>query len=262
MGIHDMRGLRDVFRPADLLVALGLLTRLPVPFPHATARAPAAAAWAYPLVGLVVGGIAVLVGGLAQNFGMPPPVTAIFVLTSLIMLTGAMHEDGLADCADGFWGGWEAARRLEIMKDSQVGTYGVLALILSLLLRWSVVVILIENGALAGALLAAAVMSRAGMVGVMAALPNARRGGLSAQTGQPGKSSVAVAMLLAGVAAFLAPGGAFIWLVCVASLTGLTAALIARAKIGGQTGDVLGATQQLVEIAVLYTVAAVILGSV
>ena len=113
----------------DIPAALGLLTRLPIPVDagQATARG-AKAAWAYPVVGLV---LACLIGGPAWTISdfMPPAILAALVLVALITLTGALHEDGLADTTDGLWGGWEPARRLEIMKDSQIGSYGVLALV-------------------------------------------------------------------------------------------------------------------------------------
>lgn len=240
----------------DIRRALALLTRLPVraSFPEAGS---AAWVWAFPLVGLIIGGIAVgvTVGLLALGL----PIGAVVIGLGLqVILTGAMHEDGLADTADGLWGGWTPERRLEIMKDSHIGTYGVLALVLALLWRWSL------WGALIGlapvALVAGAVVSRGAMVGVMAALPHARAGGLSHTTGRPGKTP---AMIAAGVAAGIA-------LLCLGSIGALLAmiaasaaavgvALLARTKLGGQTGDILGATQIASEIVVLTALAAWIL---
>ncbi len=239
------------FRPQDVLLALALLTRLPVSLPMPAGRAPAAAAWAYPLVGLVVAGIALAVGWVMTWLGATAPIVAAFVLLTSIVVTGAMHEDGLADCADGFWGGWTRERRLEIMKDSTIGTYGVVALVISLMLRWYLLTTLIDKGALAGAVLVAAVMSRAGMVWVMHRLPNARDGGLSAQTGRPDLAAALVAVGLGAVAAVAAPEVSALWLIFFAVLVTLGAGLIARRKIGGQTGDALGATQQVLEVTVL-----------
>lgn len=239
------------FRPGDLLIALALLTRLPVRFELSGRRAPSAAAWAYPLVGLFVGGTALCVGWLFESLGTAAPITAFFVLLSMVVTTGAMHEDGLADCADGFWGGWDVARRLEIMKDSQVGSYGVIALVMSLLLRWYILTMLIDKGALVGAVLVSAVMSRAAMVAVMHLLPNARRSGLSAQAGRPEGAPTLIALAFAVIAAIAAPDVAFVWLTLSAAIASLAVGALARAKVGGQTGDVLGATQQVVEITVL-----------
>ncbi len=229
-----------LLQPGDIALALALLTRLPVRLAHGAATRGAAAAWAWPLAGAIVGGLAALGGSIALALGLPTGVVAGIVLAAGIVLTGALHEDGLADCADGFWGGWDRARRLEIMKDSHIGSYGVLALGLSLILRWSALSALIAAGHLWGPIIAAAALSRVPMTGVMHALPNARGSGLSQSTGRP------------------AQGGAVIAAVLAAALAGLAAAAIARARIGGQTGDVLGATQQLAEIAALAALAAVL----
>jgi len=115
----------------DVPAALGLLTRLPVPVDtdHATARA-AKAAWAYPLVGLVLALLLAVIGWLAS--GLMPEIRAAILLAAGVIITGALHEDGLADAVDGLWGGWDKARRLEIMKDSHIGAYGVIGLVLSL----------------------------------------------------------------------------------------------------------------------------------
>ncbi|MBD3663682.1 adenosylcobinamide-GDP ribazoletransferase [Sulfitobacter sp. TSTF-M16] len=234
-----------------MVLALALLTRLPFPHTPSAARAPAAAAWAYPLVGVVVGLLALAVGWAVQWLGATAPITAMVVLATGIVVTGAMHEDGLADCADGFWGGWTVARRLEIMKDSQIGTYGVIALVMSLLTRWYVLTMLIDKGALVGAVLVSAVISRAAMVGVMHWLPNARKIGLSAQTGRPAGAPTVMALGIAVVAAVAAPTVSMFWLLIFAALVTVAAGRVARRKIGGQTGDVLGATQQVVEITVL-----------
>lgn len=244
------------FAPRDMVVALGLLTRLPLPasaFDGLSDRAPALAAWAYPLVGLVTGGVAVLAAWCAGAVGLGPSIQAILALLAGALVTGAMHEDGLADCADGFWGGWTQDRRLEIMKDSQIGTYGVLALILSLLLRWQAMTLLIASGGLL-TLIPVAVVSRAAMVWVMAKLRQARAGGLSAKTGQPPRAALLAALGIGAAAALLS--GAFFWTLVVAACTTLAIASIARRKIGGQTGDVLGATQQGVEAACLLSLAA------
>ncbi|WP_201722610.1 adenosylcobinamide-GDP ribazoletransferase, partial [Sulfitobacter sp. HI0021] len=115
MAIPDITTLRHAFRARDIAVAFALLTRLPLPhfhFPTEPQRPPARSAWAYPLVGIVLALIAGAVGLALTRMGATPPLTAAFVLLALVMLSGAMHEDGLADCADGFWGAWTAEKRL------------------------------------------------------------------------------------------------------------------------------------------------------
>ena len=243
-------------QPRDLAVALALLTRLPLPYPDFAPDAPrpaAHAAWAYPLVGVVVGVLSALAAFIALWLGLPASVAALFALLAGVTSTGAMHEDGLADCADGFWGGWTRDRRLEIMKDSQIGTYGVIALVLSVGLRWAAISALITDGALLMALVGAGVISRAGMVLIMTYLPHARSTGLSRQTGIPprGAALFAGAIGLAALA-LITPAPIFSVIMAVGIVL-VTTTLIAKAKIGGQTGDVLGSAQQLIEIAVLLT---------
>ncbi|RME14541.1 MAG: adenosylcobinamide-GDP ribazoletransferase [Alphaproteobacteria bacterium] len=244
-----------LFRPGDLAAALALLTRLPVPADH---RRGGAAAWAWPLAGLAVALVAGLVGMVAAGFGLPPALVAGLVLAAQILVTGALHEDGLADSADGLWGGQDRARRLEIMKDSRIGSYGVLALGLSLGLRWGALAALIGTGHLFGALLTAAVLSRAPMAVLSAALPNARGSGLSADVGRPGRETALAAVALAGLVALLAAGwaalAAFLWV----ALATIALAALAKARLGGQTGDILGASQQLGEIAALSALAAML----
>jgi adenosylcobinamide-GDP ribazoletransferase len=236
-------------RAADILLALVLLTRLPLPhLPQEAFKRQSAAVWAFPLAGLAVALPACLVASLALSLDLPAPVAAGLTLAVQILLTGAMHEDGLADTADGFWGGFDTARRLEIMKDSQIGTYGVLALILGLGLRWMALAALFET---AGPwfLVALAALSRAAMPVVMHALPNARLAGLSHGVGRPARLPVILGACLALAIAtpVLGPMAGLCVAFAMAGTT-LGMAALARAKIGGQTGDILGATQQICEI--------------
>ncbi len=237
----------------DIPLALVLLTRLPVPkLPSQVFARQASAAWAFPLVGAILGALACCVGWAAMSIGLNATASALLVVTSLILSTGAMHEDGLADTVDGFWGGFTSERRLEIMKDSHIGTYGVLALILSLFLRVTLIETLIAAQYFS-AILAATVWSRAMMPPVMASLPNARGSGLSQSVGAPKISIVAGGVGLAfGICAVLI-GISALAAVLLSALAVLALAMVARSKIGGQTGDVLGATQQISEIAMLLT---------
>lgn len=233
----------------DIATAVALLTRLPISVP--ARQRGAAAAWAYPLAGLAVGLVAALTGTLAAWLGLSAALAAGLVLLSMIVATGALHEDGLADTADGLWGGWTAQKRLEIMKDSRIGTYGVIALVLSLGLRWAALAALATQGGLGGAVLAAAALSRAPMLFVMHALPSARDGGLSASVGRPGRGSVILGLGIAAILGGVLTGTRIFPLLLLLSLTTFAIAAIAKAKIGGQTGDILGATQQISEIAIL-----------
>ena len=247
----------DMLRTAcdDLRAALGLLTRLPLPYPSGTPRG-AAAAWAWPLAGAIIGAIVGMVAGLGLYLGQTPAVAAAIALAAQAMLTGAMHEDGLADTADGLWGGWDKARRLEIMKDSHIGSYGVLALILVTLARWSALTALLATGSQVGAFIAVAALSRAAMAAMIAWLPNARGKGLSHMVGRPSAMMAGVAVAIAVIACLLLTGWQAIGMVVLAAGVTIGLGLIARAKIGGQTGDILGATQQLAETAALCAFAA------
>lgn len=251
MTISDMAG----SALADLRSALGLLTRLPLPQSNAVPRG-AQAAWAWPLAGAIIGGMAAMVALSALLLGVSAPVAAAVTLAAQAMLTGAMHEDGLADSADGLWGGWDKARRLEIMKDSHIGSYGVLALILVILARWSALSALLATGNALTAIIAVAALSRASMAALMAWLPNARDGGLSKAVGRPSVGMAATALCLAMVICLVLVGWQSIGMVIAAASVSLGLGLIARAKIGGQTGDILGAAQQLAETAALSALAA------
>ncbi|MGB5560615.1 MAG: adenosylcobinamide-GDP ribazoletransferase [Paracoccaceae bacterium] len=239
---NDMRRIQ----PADITEALGLLTRLSV---RSRGARGVNAGWAWPLAGALVALIAGIAGWSLARIGLPVNLTAALIVAAMVVLTGAMHEDGLADCADGFWGGWTPERRLDIMKDSRIGTYGVVALVLALLARWSAIVGLIGAGAPLGPLVAAAALSRVPMLALMWSLPNARAGGLSDQTGKPDRDTVLLAGAVGLLIALIFAGFAAIPAAVAVAAVAWGATRLAQERIGGQTGDVLGATQQLGEIA-------------
>lgn len=236
---------------SDFPAALSLLSRWPLRASMASLSRGAQTAWCWPLVGLVLAGLAALLAVIAQALGVPPAIAALLALSLMVLQTGALHEDGLADVADGFWGGATPARRLEIMKDSAIGSYGTLALILSLGLRGAALISLTDH--LAIALLTSAILSRGAMVAIMHALPPARPNGLSAQTGRPSLETVLIALGLSAVLTLLLIGWSAFWLLLITGLAGVFVAKIALAKINGQTGDVLGASQQIIEIAMLIS---------
>lgn len=242
--------LRDIALrlPTDLLSAFALLSRLPLPDHKGTG---AASAWAWPLVGALLGAIWASLASAALWLGITPGVTAVLVLALGAMLTGGLHEDGLSDTADGLYGGWTRERRLEIMKDSRVGSYGVLALVLVTLARWSALTAVLVYGGHWAALVATGALSRAPMALVMALLPNARGEGLSHATGRPTAATALVGLALAAGLAVALTGWTAVALVFATLAVTLWLAVTALRRIGGQTGDVLGATQQLAEVACL-----------
>lgn len=241
----------------DLRLACALLTRLPWPHLPDTAFAhQSRAAWAYPIAGMAVGALGALTGALAMGLGLSSQVSAGLVLVVLTMTTGAMHEDGIADSADGLWGGWTMERRLEIMKDSRIGAYGVIALILSLGLRWAALSIVVAVSPFV--VIAVAAGSRAVMPVLMSTMPNARATGLSQSVGQPDMTRALVGLAVGILAMIIFTGWSALpaAIIAAAAVTGF--AMIARKKIGGQTGDILGASQQIAEIAMLLVLSVIL----
>jgi adenosylcobinamide-GDP ribazoletransferase len=238
---------------ADIRAALGFLTRLPVGVPDV---ALAQAARLFPVVGALVGLAGGILYAIALHLGLPPLLAATAAIGGTVLLTGGLHEDGLADLADGFGGGKDAAERLAIMRDSRTGAFGVLAIGLSLLARVAALAALATPIAV-GALVAAHALGRAALPLVMAREPFARADGLAVSAGRPREGAALLAIGLGLVFALLGLGwsGGILAVLLAAAITfGLTR--LARRKIGGQTGDLLGAIEQLVEIAVLAVAAA------
>jgi adenosylcobinamide-GDP ribazoletransferase len=216
-----------------------------------------------PLAGAVIGIGTAAVLLLTALLNLPPLLAAAVTIATLVAATGALHEDALADVADGFGGGATASARLEIMRDSRIGTFGTVALVLSLLIRVAALASLAGGSfaTAATAVFAAAVLSRTGCVAVLAQLPPARPDGLGASAGTPDRDILNEALVLGGGLAgiVLVPGaGLFAALTAIAAGAAATWAMIAlaRARIGGQTGDVAGAGQQAAECAVLVAIAA------
>ena len=241
----------------DLRLALAFLTRLPIRGAIAP-RPLAAAVRCFPLVGLVVGLGGGLVYALGLKLGLPPLGAALFAIVATGLLTGALHEDGLADSADGLAGGHDREQRLAIMSDSRIGSYGVLALIVSVMSRASFLGGLPSAHGIA-ALIAAHALARAGMALVMARGIPAKSGGLAAGAGKPAEGDALIALAIAAVIAWIALGPVVAAVALVATLIVAWAmARLGKRLIGGYTGDILGAIEQLSEIAVLAIAAAVI----
>lgn len=254
-GTAALTTLRDITTRLvpDLLSALALLTRLPLPDHRPTGGA---SSWAWPLVGALIGAVCAAAASLALALGLTVGVVAALTLALAAMLTGGLHEDGLSDSADGLFGGWTKARRLEIMKDSRIGSYGMLALMLVTLARWSALETVLAQDAQWPALIAAGAISRAPMAVIMALLPNARGTGLSHATGAPTAVVAAVAVGIAAAVGAVLTGGGVVAMLALSAVTSVALALSAAKRIGGQTGDILGASQQLADAACLAALAA------
>jgi adenosylcobinamide-GDP ribazoletransferase len=242
---------------ADFLASLAFLTRLPLP--RDMASIPLAQAMrAFPVVGAAIGAAAGVLLTTLQALGLPSLAAAGLTLAGLALLTGALHEDGLADVADGFGGGRDRARKLEIMRDSRIGTYGVVTLALILVIRaacfadiagqswWLVICILAAAGA----------FSRALVVWLMATTDPARGDSLSAGAGRPSRDILLAALLVGAVAAVVLSyvtvglfGAAVI--VLAGAVPAAVIRMLALRQIGGHTGDVCGALIVVSETAML-----------
>jgi adenosylcobinamide-GDP ribazoletransferase len=249
----------------DIARAAGFLSRLPMPAHHFRDHdgTLSRAAAMFPVAGLLIGlgpGLLVwLLGALGANAAL----TALIALMVLIGLTGALHEDGLADSADAFGARGGREQMLAIMKDSRIGTYGVLALMISFSLRAvALTIITAATGGLNALLLllAVAAISRTAMVWHWSALALARTDGVAAAVGAPDPARARLTLLI-GSGLFLLLAGLASGLITAAIALGLVAAAawhwtgMVRGRLGGHTGDTIGATQQITETAALATLA-------
>ncbi len=236
---------------ADIMLSAAFLTRLPVSVPPSTpCQALASAMRVFPVVGAGIGLAGGVVFALAASLGMSWWLSATFALAAMVLITGALHEDALADVADGFGGGRDRDAKLHIMRDSRVGTYGVLALVVAVVARIAALAALEQTGLVIALLIAAGAASRCVMPAVMHFLEPARADGLGADAGKPDRITVYWAAALAfGIA--VAALGVTSAVACLAAAAAAAwgMARLAKAQVGGYTGDVLGACGLLAEIA-------------
>ena len=248
---------RLAYAARDIADALRFFTRL-----NLGATAPAAPldiariAWAAPVAGAVVGLIGALILALTTLLGLPPLLRAGLATAALVAATGALHEDGLADVADGFGGGTTRERKLEIMRDSRIGAFGAIALAIALILRVGALAAALDGGFWRGSLslIVVAALSRAAALTPLALLPPARADGAGAAAGRLEQGALAAAwgsaLVIALVLGLAALGLIHALLAALMSGAGaLGVVALARRAIGGQTGDVAGAAQQCGEIA-------------
>ncbi|MFO1034404.1 MAG: adenosylcobinamide-GDP ribazoletransferase [Hyphomicrobiales bacterium] len=250
---------RGRIRPfAEFVHALRFLTRLPVPFARTLDLPPLSQSMrVFPAAGALIGALTgLLLSGLEWS-GLPPLVYGALAVAAGLAVTGALHEDGLADTADGFGGGKSRERRLEIMRDSRIGTYGTLALATMFLVRVGCYQTLAGLQPVQTIVLLAAcgAFSRALMVDLMWATRPARSDGLSVFAGTPGRNGAAFAIITAALLTLaagqlLSSGSGLFALAAGLGVTAYLRRLTVR-MIGGQTGDVCGAVQVLSEIAML-----------
>jgi adenosylcobinamide-GDP ribazoletransferase len=211
----------------------------------------------FPIVGAIVGIIAAAVLWVGSWFTFPSAILALLALLTMTLVTGALHEDGLADTFDGLGGGLTREQKLSIMRDSQIGSYGVMALLFSFGLRWASLTEITEQGfdVVLMSLIATAAASRAALPAVMHFIPVAREDGLSVGAGKPSFDR-AITALLIGVGFLLFLLGFRTCIVAIglsALVAGMFVYFVAM-RLGGQTGDVLGATQQITETTIFLAI--------
>jgi adenosylcobinamide-GDP ribazoletransferase len=241
----------------DIADALRFFTRLPLGEAEpGTSLDINRIAWAAPVVGVAVGLIGALILALAALLGLPPLFRAGLATAALVVATGALHEDGLADVADGFGGGATRAGKLEIMRDSRIGAYGALAIGLALILRVGALAATLDGGfwRAGSSLVLVAALSRAAALTPLALLPAARAAGAGAAAGRLDSSALAAAwgaaLVIALALGLVGLGLAHALFAALMSGAGtFFVVALARRAIGGQTGDVAGAAQQCSEIA-------------
>lgn len=242
-------------RPVKLFFsAVAFLTRLPVPQRWQVEPAGlASSAVFFPLVGLLVSAGAMVLNHVFSRF-VPHDVMMVIILVYLVVVTGGFHEDALADAADGFGGGWSKDRILEIMHDSRVGSFGVVAIVLAMLARF-VFLKDLPPQRFDSYLVAGQVTGRWAALPLAFFLPPARQqGGQGARlAGQTSAFTLVVGTLLTLAIVGVALRGNAVWVMFVAlAITAMSGAYYRR-SIGGVTGDCLGATNQFVELATYLT---------
>lgn len=266
-----------------LLAALQFLTRLPIRLPRAV-RPERMLVW-FPLAGALIGLLTGAAAWVAAQ-ALPLPIAGAVGVVVGLLITGAFHEDGLGDIADAFGGGWTTERRLEILKDSRQGSYGVAALVSSIGLRMLLAGSVPDAGWLLAGFVATGALGRVAAVLVLLWGRPATPTGLAASLIRSVHQSVIwpltwwgvlVGVGVAGAAVSLSaaatsvveptipawwPAGFALWLLLLAVLVTLLSALallrLANVKIGGVVGDVMGAAEQVAEIAVWLVIVAVL----
>lgn len=238
-------------RRADLAAGIGLLTRLPAGWLSAGEAEMdlGRSVWTWPLVGMVLGAIGGQLLSRLVSMGLERHLAAAWAVALLVVLTGGLHEDGLADTADGFGGGRDKGRKLAIMRDSRIGSYGAMALGMALLIRVTAAAATPDP---AIAMAVAGGLGRAAMAALSSVMKPARQDGLAATLRHIPRPALAASLLAPVlIALLLLPAGIALQACFVAVGTTILIGRLSQQQIGGLTGDVLGATAVTVECCVL-----------
>lgn len=241
----------------DILAAAMLLTRIPVHWPEHETPETDRSYWAFPVIGVGVAAMAAIPAGLLVHYGMPGLAAALLALAGVAVVTGGLHQDGLADVADGL-GGRDPQSRLQIMRDSSVGSYGILALIFTTGISAACLAAIAAQGgmALLHAMITTAALSRAMMAVQRHVNATPDETGLASMTGRPSATVAISAVLLGSIIAisFSGIGAAFMLVGAGLAVTWLLGRFL-HSLFGGVNGDGLGATQQLSETVMLVILA-------
>jgi len=260
MALADPPGLSSPWRRRlnEVSLAVSFLTRLPW-IPTDWSPPLMSAAWAFPWAGALLGLLCGTVAAVFAQLGASPWLAAILALGASMLLTGCLHEDGIADTADGVGSGRDRTRSLEILRDSRIGTYGMVAVLFSVLIRIAALAMLIEVGSwlvVVSAWALAAALGRGVGPGFTLVCPPARSNGVGAGAGRPSGRAAVVALvtpLLAGMV--LTPWPSGVVALVAAMLPAAWLGWLARRRLGGYTGDVIGAAILLVECTALVFLA-------
>jgi adenosylcobinamide-GDP ribazoletransferase len=244
----------------DTGLMLRLLTRLPAPAagPVVFGGRLARALRTIPLVGAIVGAIGGLAYVVAFWLGLAPLIAAILAVLATLVATGAYHEDGFADTCDGLGGSFDREKKLAIMQDSRHGTFGVAAIVATLLLRVAALATIAEPALVVTALIATHAGARALLPAAMLWGQPAKTDGQGFAAGKPEQTSVWAALAIAAIIALVALGFVALPALAAGAVAGFAMFTIARRQVGGYTGDVLGAIEQVAEIAMLLCLAALL----
>lgn len=230
------------------LTALMFYTRIPVPkgIDHSGDALNKATRY-FPLIGIIVGGFAALIFWVS-SFILPPSISIILSMIASVVITGAFHEDGFADVCDGFGGGYTIEQKLNIMKDSRVGTYGLLGLIFLMMMKYVLLMELSFN--IIAVLIAIHALSRLSPVLLIYRLEYVREDALS-KVKPIGKkikiSELIIAIVFAILPLYLLGLWGFALIIPLLFIQWLSAWFFKR-HLGGYTGDCLGAAQQMAEV--------------
>ena len=236
----------------EIAVAGAFLTRLPFRIESPIRVSDlGSAVHMFPVIGLIAGSLGAAAFWIAAQIGLNSIASGAIGLAAVVWITGALHEDGLADFFDGI-SAWNRDRRLEIMRDSSIGAFGVLALIFSIVFKVSILAELLKDGIAFSALIAAVAISRGMMPLLMYFMKPARADGLGSEAGRPSGKAVGMAVIISGlISGILFDGWSAILILFSAAIVVMGLGLLAQRRLGGYTGDVLGAAQQFAEISVL-----------